>query len=65
MEAFRVKRETFTNSLFKRYFAGLKAEAAVLEYNLRIKKAIQKGEVPNADRIAERVARLMFGYPDD
>ena len=59
IEGLRIRRELFTNSLFKRYFAGLKAEAATIEFNLRIKKAIKKGEVPNTDLIAEQVARLI------
>jgi hypothetical protein len=59
MEKGRIKREMFTNSLFRRFFAGLKAEAAVTEFNHRVKRATMKGETPNADLLAEQVARLI------
>ena len=59
IERGKIKREMFTNSLFKRYFAGLKVEAAVIELNSRIKKAQKKGETPNVDLLAEQVAKLI------
>jgi adenine/guanine phosphoribosyltransferase-like PRPP-binding protein len=65
MEHGRFKREQFTDSLFKKFFAGLKAEAFVLEYSHELQKATEKynaGKLkapPNPDEIAERVARLI------
>lgn len=59
----RFFRERAANALFKRYFAGLKAEAAVLEYghqlDAEIREANREGRVPNPDLVAERVARLV------
>lgn len=61
----KFRRESWADSLFKKYFAGLKAEAFVIEYTHELQKATEKftagkiKEPPNPDRIAERVARLM------
>ena len=65
MEYGRFKRESFTSSLFKKFFAGLKAEAFVLEYAHELQKANEgytKGKSkipPNPDKLAEKVARLI------
>jgi len=63
VRAGRYFRERAANALFKRYFAGLKAEAAVLEYghqlDAEIREANREGRVPNPDLVAERVARLV------
>ncbi|MBU0959725.1 MAG: hypothetical protein KKB31_07300, partial [Nanoarchaeota archaeon] len=65
MEYGRFRRERFTDSLFKKFFAGLKAEAFVMEYTHELQKENEKytrGRVkvaPNPDEIAERVARLI------
>ena len=55
----KLKREKFTNSLFGRYFAGLKAEAFSVDFANRMAEAIKKGETPNPDLLAERSARLI------
>ena len=58
-------RERFADSLFKKYFAGLKAEAFVVEYTHELQKANEKytegiaKAPPNPDLIAEKVARLI------
>jgi N12 class adenine-specific DNA methylase len=56
-------RERWTNSLFKRYFAGLKAEAFCVEYVHELAKAQDLhhagAAAPDPDLIAERVARLI------
>jgi len=57
-------REKFTDSLFKKYFAGLKAEAFVMEYIHELQKAqtahLEKGiPPPDVNKIAEQVARLI------
>lgn len=64
VERFRFTREKWANSLFKKYFAGLKAEAAVIEYTHELSRAQElyaagKAPVPDADKIAEKVARLI------
>lgn len=64
VERFRFTRERWTNSLFKKYFAGLKAEAFVVEYvhelsRAQEKHAAGKGPAVNADKVAEKVARLI------
>jgi len=58
-------RQKFTDSLFKKFFAGLKAEAFVIEYTHELQKAQEKyskgksANPPIAEAIAERVARLI------
>ncbi len=64
IETGRFYRERFTDSLFKKFFAGLKAEAFVVEYTHELQKANEKhsagvAEAPDPDAIAERVARLI------
>lgn len=63
MEAGRFFRERFTDALFKKYFAGLKAEAFVMEYIHDLQRAhdahVKGGPAPDPDAIAERVARLI------
>jgi len=65
IEAGRFYRERFTDSLFKKYFAGLKAEAFVVEYTHELQKENEKYTSgrsklpPNPNQIAERVARLI------
>jgi|GEM_PF-1026565 len=61
----RFNRERFTDSLFKKFFAGLKAEAFVMEYGHELQKANEKytkGVIkapPDTGKIAEKVARLI------
>lgn len=58
-------RETFADSLFKKFFAGLKAEAFCVEYAHELQKAQDKyaaGKMeapPNPDQIAEKTATLI------
>lgn len=57
-------RQGMADSLFKRYFAGLKAEAFTLEYVHELQRAKERhehgnGPAPDVDKIAERVARLI------
>ncbi len=65
IEKGKFHRETWADALFKRFFAGLKVEAFVLEYTHELQKAQDAWEAgrrahpPNPDRIAERVARLI------
>jgi ATP:corrinoid adenosyltransferase len=63
VQAGKLFREKAANSLFKRLFAGLKAEAACVEFahqmKLEIAAANKAGRVPNAKLVAERVARLI------
>lgn len=64
VERFRFTREKWANSLFKKFFAGLKSEAFVVEYVHELAKAQEqytagKGAMPDADKVAERVARLI------
>jgi len=49
------KRNSFTNSLFKHFFAGLKAEAFVIEFT----HELNKDKSQDQDRLAERIATLM------
>lgn len=55
----KLKRENFTNSLFKKYFAGLKAEAFSVEFAHRLAEASKNGKKPNARLIAEQTGRLI------
>lgn len=63
VQAGKLFREKAANSLFKRLFAGLKAEAACVEFahqmQQEISEATKHGRTPNADLVAERVARLV------
>ncbi|MBU2552267.1 MAG: hypothetical protein KKB20_27900, partial [Proteobacteria bacterium] len=65
LEWLSFKKEAFTDSLFKKYFAGLKAEAFVVEYAHELQKAQDRFNAglakvpPNEKQIAERVARLI------
>lgn len=64
IERGKLMRERWANSLFKKYFAGLKAEAFAVEYVHELSKAQEKyqagsGQAPNADKIAEKVSRLI------
>lgn len=66
METGRFMREQFTNSLFKKFFAGLKAEAFCMEFVHELQKAQTKyekggsvGKAPNVDKIAEQVTLLI------
>jgi hypothetical protein len=63
VQAGKLFREKAANSLFKRLFAGLKAEAACVEFAHQMKQEIaaanKAGRVPNAKLVAERVARLI------
>ena len=63
VQAGKLFREKAANSLFKRLFAGLKAEAACVEFahymKLEIAAANREGRVPNSKLVAERVARLV------
>ncbi|MFZ5773057.1 MAG: DEAD/DEAH box helicase family protein [Thermodesulfobacteriota bacterium] len=57
-------RQGMADSLFKRYFAGLKAEAFVLEYVHELQRETERfergqGQAPEVDRIAERVATVI------
>lgn len=57
-------RQGMADSLFKRYFAGLKAEAFVLEYVHELQRAKERyeagqGPVPEVDKVAERVATMI------
>lgn len=64
-ERLRFMRESWADSLFKKFFAGLKAEAFVLEYTHELAKATKKynhGKIktpPDPDLVAERVAQLI------
>jgi len=49
------KRNSFTNSLFKQFFAGLKAEAFVVEFT----HELNKDKSQDQDRLAERIATLI------
>lgn len=69
----KFKRQKFTDSLFKKFFAGLKAEAFVVEYAHELQKEQEKytqgksavslagkqAMPPNPGKIAENVARLI------
>jgi hypothetical protein len=61
----RFQRQKFTDSLFKKFFAGLKAEAFVIEYSHELQKAQERYSqgktdvAPDPDIIAEKVARLI------
>jgi len=61
----KFKRQKFTDSLFKKFFAGLKAEAFVIEYAHELQKEQERysqaksAVPPNPDKIAENVARLI------
>ena len=55
VETGRAFREMASNSLFKKFFAGLKAEAFAIEYV----HELQKNPGVDAEVIAERVARLI------
>jgi len=59
IEFAKLKRENFTNSLFKKFFAGLKAEAFALEFTHRMAKAKQQGKTPDPDLIAEQAGTLI------
>lgn len=65
IERGKFHRESWADSLFKKFFSGLKVEAFVIEYTHELQKAQDAWEAgkrdhpPNADRIAERVARLI------
>lgn len=64
IERGKMLRERWANSLFKKFFAGLKAEAFVVEYVHELAKAQQlyeAGGAPavDADSLAEKVARLI------
>jgi len=57
-------RQGMADSLFKRYFAGLKAEAFAVEYVHELQRAKERfergqGPAPDVDKVAERVARLI------
>jgi hypothetical protein len=57
-------RQGMADSLFKRYFAGLKAEAFAIEYVHELQRAKERfergqGPAPDVDKVAERVARLI------
>jgi hypothetical protein len=49
------KRNSFTNSLFKHFFAGLKAEAFVVEFT----HELNKNKDQDVNRLAEKVATLI------
>ncbi|MBC2712067.1 MAG: hypothetical protein HGJ94_14105 [Desulfosarcina sp.] len=61
----RFMRERWANSLFKKFFAGLKAEAFAVEYAHELAKAQERWQsgkdktAPDPDRIAENVARFI------
>jgi len=61
----KFKRQKFTDSLFKKFFAGLKAEAFVIEYAHELQKEQERYTQgvspmpPSPDKIAENVARLI------
>ena len=64
IEKGKFKREGFADSLFKKFFAGLKAEAFCVEYAHELQKAREKfnagrGPAPNEGLIAEQTARLI------
>ena len=64
VETGKFYRERWADSLFKKFFAGLKAEAFVVEYAHELNKANEKfsngrGPAPDPDVIAEKVARLI------
>jgi hypothetical protein len=59
MEFAKLKRENFTNSLFRKFFAGLKAEAFSTEFAHRMKQASKKGKTPDVEVIAEQAATLI------
>ncbi|RLC19850.1 MAG: hypothetical protein DRH56_10850, partial [Deltaproteobacteria bacterium] len=65
IEKVKFYREKFTDSLFKKFFAGLKAEAFVVEYTHELQKAQEKyaagklKSAPDPDLIAEQMATLI------
>jgi len=65
VEWFKFKRESWADSLFKKFFAGLKAEAFAIEYNHALQGAMdeyrlgKRNATPDPDRIAEAVAKLI------
>ena len=54
-EALEHKRENFAGSLFKRYFAGLKAEAFAVEFTHKL----AKDPAQDQDKLAEQIAMLI------
>jgi hypothetical protein len=63
VQAGKLFREKAANTLFKKLFAGLKAEAACAEFahlmKLEIAAANREGRIPNSKLVAERAARLV------